>query len=109
VAAVSDENRFDMPEGIDLWVTEHGDRVVINRPNPLYQSSLATSADDLGSRQLALINRIFPNPTHTLLNVELKDLDTHQYRIFDIQGQIVREGQMRRSLNTMDISQLNAG
>ncbi len=109
LGTVDDNNRFEFPEGLDLWVTEHGNRVVIDRPNPLYQRSQVTSADEVRTGQLALIRKLFPNPTNTLLNIQLKDIETHNYRIFDTNGRIVKEGRLRDATNTLDIRNFNAG
>lgn len=107
-STVSDDNRFEMPAGLDLWVTEHGDRIVIKRPNPLYEST-TTSINRAPGARVALIRKLFPNPAQTLLNVELQQPKSHQYQIFDAQGKIVGEGQLNDQINPVNISRLNAG
>lgn len=108
-ATVSDDNRFEVPQGINIWTTENGDRVVIKRKNPLYNPSPVTSSKDIAREQITYIRNLFPNPAHTKLTIEFKEFETHQYRIFDIHGRVVREGQMRNQVNTLDISSFETG
>lgn len=108
VGEVSDENRFELLEGLDLWVTENGDRVVIDRPNPLYQGDVTSSVQDLQPK-IDLISKLFPNPAQTILNVELNTSANYNYSIIDIQGRSVAQGQFRQSNNQIHIAELANG
>ncbi len=108
VAPVDDNDRFAMPEGMDTWVTEHGDRILITRPNPLYNGPLtATEAPQL--RPVTLISKLFPNPAQTVLNVQLAKAEAHRYQIFDISGKVVSQGVFRNTSNPVDISRFANG
>ncbi len=100
---VADEDRFVMPEGMDLWETDNGDRVVIDRPNPLYE--LTTSTRSTASRQATVfVQRLFPNPSNSILNIELREAEQHQYQVFDLSGRLVTQGAMRGANHTLDIT-----
>jgi hypothetical protein len=52
--------------------------------------------------------KIYPNPASTVLNIPFLAADSH-YLLLDLQGKIVREGELEKSNPTIDISELNSG
>ncbi|MEL7118268.1 MAG: T9SS type A sorting domain-containing protein [Bacteroidota bacterium] len=107
--SVDDNDRFKMPEGFDIWITENGNRILIDRPNPLYQPQQVTSTNDIERLQVKLIKKLYPNPSNNIINVQLQEPVTHSYRVFDIKGRVVKEGQMKNTLNALDINNLMVG
>lgn len=107
-AAVEDDDRFVMPEGMDIWITEHGNRVVIDRPNPLYD--LTTSTSSPANRQAnVFVRRLFPNPSNSILNIELEEAAAYQYQVFDVSGRVVAQGMARGANHALDITYYTDG
>ena len=50
---------------------------------------------------------LYPNPTSTILNVEL--LHTSNYEIIEIGGRIIRKNSLEKGLNSIDVRHLKAG
>jgi len=51
---------------------------------------------------------LYPNPTSTVLNIQNLSANTH-YIIFDLQGKIIREGELEKSNPVIDISEMSDG
>lgn len=106
---VNDEDRFIMPDDLDIWVMADGsDRVVIDRPNPLYESVLnVLEAETISPK--AIIQYLYPNPTQEVLRVEVREAKNHRYQISSMQGKIVSEGTIRETFQDIDLKSLSNG
>lgn len=107
VGTVDDANRFEFPEGLDLWETENGDRIMIDRVNPNYDP--VTSTVEQTKPQIRLVRSLFPNPAQTEIKVVFHQSDQYNYQVFDIKGQIVTQGTWRADINTLNITDLSNG
>ncbi len=108
VAPVADDDRFRMPDGLDLWTTENGDHFVIDRPNPNYNNpTTSTTAVTAGNPDL--IDRLFPNPTDGQLNLRLNTPQRLRYAIFDLEGRMLRSGVLRGQQTTLSIQDIANG
>lgn len=99
---VPEDDRFHMPAGLDLWVTENGDRFVVDRPNPNYAGQ-TTPITQLAGARAEFIEQLFPNPTSGQLTVKLYEPKPLEYAIFDLQGKQLRAGQLVNPQSTLDI------
>ena len=108
---VNDEDRFTMPEGLDIWVMADGaDRVIINRPNPnyIYESALSTQGSEIGSIG-HIIQSLYPNPAKEILRVQLVEAKSQNYQISDMQGKVVLSGVLNENLQEIDLKTLSKG
>ncbi|MEO1713874.1 MAG: fibronectin type III domain-containing protein, partial [Bacteroidota bacterium] len=108
VAPVDDNNRFEMPEGMDTWVTNNGDRVLIERPNPLYEGPTST-LEVAPAPKSNLVEILFPNPASAELQVVMRQMGDYQFEVFDIEGKIMQTGQFLNLGNRLDIAGLSRG
>jgi hypothetical protein len=53
--------------------------------------------------------RIFPNPAHDILNVNMKTGSATTIRLFDVQGRVVLNEQINNVTNSLPLNGLNAG
>ncbi len=107
VETVDDNDRFQMVDSLDLWVTEHGDHFVIKRPNPKYNFTTSTSSKL--DKSISLIENIFPNPGQSHINVVLKSTQRLLYQVFDNQGQTLKTGLLQDINTRIDIDNFAAG
>ncbi len=108
VAPVDDNNRFELPEGMDIWETVNGDRVVIKRPNPLYNPSVG-NVEPVASPGPSFINSFFPNPAQNSLRVIFKDTQEMRYQVLSNTGQVMDSGNFLTQSNILDLSNLADG
>jgi hypothetical protein len=54
--------------------------------------------------------RVYPNPTHSLLHVDLRHIDgRHQYHLFDLTGRSVQTGFLIPGISILEVSSLKPG
>ena len=105
---LEDSNRFRMPEGMDLWETEYGDRVVIDRPDPGYQKVVSVEEAPV-QEQADLISMVFPNPVSGVLFVETHDARPSTYEVIDGVGRTLLRGRMEGASHQIRTSSLPQG
>ena len=49
--------------------------------------------------------RVYPNPAHETLNIELKNNETGHYQLFSLDGRLILEGEMAES-NKLNVTEL---
>lgn len=108
LGTVSEEDRFRMPEGLDIWTTENGDRVVIDRPDPGY-SPLTTSTKNNRPQQARIISSLFPNPAGDVLTIELFDALQAGYQVFSLDGKEMMKGVFMGNRHTIRTNNLPSG
>lgn len=89
---LDDNDRFRMPAGLDIWTTENGDHFVIDRPDPGYQPVVTSTRAPI-RQQAQLIERLFPNPTTDVLQIDMRDARPTHYQLFNGMGQMMKNGQ----------------
>ena len=104
---IDDNDRFKMPGGLDLWVTENGDRLVIDRPNPEYAETTVSTRSN--STIVSLVRRVFPNPAQSKLNVQLKEAGSYPFEIFGISGKAITTGNLNDTNSSIDLANFNDG
>ncbi len=102
VAPVSDDNRFELPEGMDIWETVNGDRIIIDRPNPDYNPVVST--EQTFREEITLIKDLFPNPASSTLNIFFAEPGQKVYQVIANNGQIIDQGTMTDQTNSINIS-----
>jgi hypothetical protein len=102
------DDRFRLPAGLDLWVTENGDHFVIDRPDPGY-NPLTTSTRAPKLTAASFVEKLFPNPVNGALTIELKDARQTGYQVFSATGQEMMKGVFNSNRHTIRTSQLPAG
>jgi len=107
-ATVDDNNRFQMPTGMDLWTTENGDRFVIDRPDPDYDPTVTSTRREL-SKGPSILRRIYPNPVSDVLQLEMNEAAPTAYRIFNLKGQEVLSGLFNDKVYRLDTRDLSKG
>lgn len=105
---LDDADRFRMPEGLDIWTTENGDRVVIDRPDPGYSPTVGTKNPQT-PLQATLISRLFPNPVSDELQIELYQAKSTHYQVFNTRGQVVKSGRFHGISHRIRTSDLTNG
>ncbi len=106
-STVDDNDRFKMPEGLDIWVTENGDRLVVNRPNPEYNPITVSTRNK--ANIVSLVSSVFPNPAQSKLNVQLKAFGTYPFEVVGINGQVMLSGQLSNMDSSINITDFNDG
>lgn len=102
------DDRFRMPAGLDLWVTENGDHFVIDRPDPGY-NPLTTSTRAPKLTAASFVEKLFPNPVNGALTIELKDARQTGYQVFNASGKEMMKGVFNSNRHTIQTSQLPGG
>ena len=105
---LDDSDRFRMPEGMDLWETEHGDRVVIDRPDPGYNPTVSANDPQLQA-QGKLIQSVFPNPVSDELQINTYQAKPTKFQVFDAVGQLMISGKFNNSSHRLRTSLLPDG
>ena len=106
---LDDSDRFRMPEGMDLWETEHGDRVVIDRPDPGYTPAVAASIEPQTPQQANLINTVSPNPTSDALFIKLHQAQPMQFKVYDMSGRLMHIGKFNSASHRISTADLEEG
>ncbi len=103
---VSDDDRFTMPEGLDIWTTEHGDRLVIDRPNPLY-NPVTNTTQTLEAAE-GMIELIYPVPASDFIYLKTRETNL-TYEIYNMQGQLMDYVQSNTLTPQINIRHMPAG
>ena len=73
------------------------------------EESATTVLNTTDKEQLEIIDKIYPNPADQNVTLALKDKGIFRYSIFDNNGKLAIKGQLSKSINNIDISELKSG
>lgn len=110
IEALSEENRFRVPQGVELWEPSNGSVVFINNngltPNPEPCATTSVASRELNKGGLL----VFPNPTRnkTFKVVYQGAESMHSLQIVDAKGAVVFDAPFNASLE-ISLSSLKAG
>jgi hypothetical protein len=108
IAPVSDDNRFELPQGLDVWVMKDGaDKVVLRNPNPAYEGNV-TSIDEIVKKENVFVDRLYPNPSSDEIFIDVKHSGL-QYAIYGMNGQLVQQGRFNEIKNMLTVESLESG
>lgn len=82
--------------------------VNFNKVN-LKSNNNSTRIEQINSEDFEFINKVFPNPTNDILNVQLQEKRIVIYDIFDTNGKFVKNGVFNQLSNKIDLKTLPKG